>query len=141
MSELIGGPSYFDESTNFKAADNQGRIVLFMGHTKTDTETEYGISTVADCQLIVAVEDDFSGYTEYAGWVFGKGLAPTIYNSELPVVVGRVNKHKTKSGREAWGLDELPDGELEAVRQWFNQNIVHADGQFAVKSDTDEAPF
>ena len=139
MSDLIGGPSEYDDATNFKAADNQGRIVLFMGHSKTDVETEYGISTVADCQLIIALDDKFDDHTEMAGWVFGQALAPAIYKADTPVVVGRINKHKTKTGREAWGLDELADGELEAVRLWFTENIVHADGQFAVKND--EAPF
>lgn len=138
MSDLIGGPGGGDHEP-FKAADHDGEIIIFAGHKKADVETEYGISSVADCQLIVALEDDFKGYSEYEGWVFGAALAPAVYRAEKPVVVGRIAKKATKNGRQAWVLEELADGELAAVRSWFTENIVTADGQYAVRDAT--APF
>lgn len=138
MSDLIGGPGGGTYEA-FRAAENDGKICLFAGHKKTDVETQHGISTVADCSLIVVLEDDYKTHNEYEGWVFGAALAPAIYRSETPVVVGRITKQKTKNGREAWMLNDLAEGELAAVRAWFTANVVHADGQFAIKDA--EAPF
>lgn len=137
MSDDIGGPGGADFDA-FRAAENEGRIVLFCGHTKADVETEYGVSTVADVSLIISLNDDYKGFNQHEGWVFGAALAPAIYRADTPVVVGRVAKKPTKNGREAWVLEELADGELAAVRAWYTENIVHADGQFALKA---EAPF
>ena len=139
MSELIGGPGGGGGYESFRAADHEGKICLFCGHQKADVETQHGIATVADCQLIIVLDDDFKTHNEYSGWVFGAALAPAIYRSDRPVVVGRVTKQKTKNGREAWMLDDLAEGELAAVRAWFTANVVHADGQFAIKDA--EAPF
>lgn len=133
----IGGPAA--NGTVFRAADNEGRICLFAGHIKSDVETEYGVSTVADVNLIVSLDDDFKGFNDYEGWVFGAVLAPAIYKSTTPVVAGRVNKRKTKNGREAWVLEELAAGELEAASLWFKENIVQAGDTFALVSN--EAPF
>lgn len=136
MSELIGGPGGGEA---FRAAENDGKICVFAGHKKADVETQHGVSTVADCSLIVVLDDNYKSFQQYDGWVFGAALAPAIYRSDTPVVVGRVTKQKTKNGREAWMLDPLAEGELAAVRAWFTENVVHADGQFAVKDN--EAPF
>lgn len=137
MSDLIGGPGAGGEA--FRAAENDGKICLFAGHKKADVETEYGVSTVADCGLIIALDDNFKTFQEYTGWVFGAALAPAVYRSTMPVVVGRVGKEKTKNGREAWVLHDLAEGELAAVRSWFTENVIHADGQFAIKGA--DAPF
>lgn len=136
--DQIGGPGGLDFDP-FRAVENEGRIVLFCGHKKTDVETEYGISTVADVDLIISLNDDFKGFNQHEGWVFGTALAPAVYRATTPVAVGRIEKKKTKNGREAWVLEELADGELAAVRSWFTENIVTADGQFALKDDG--APF
>lgn len=136
--DFIGGPGGADYDA-FRAAENDGRIVIFAGHKKADVETEYGVSTVADCQLIISLNDDYKNYNQYEGWVFGAALAPAVYRADKPVVVGRVTKKATKNGREAWVLEDLAAGELAAVRSWFVENVVSADGQFAVKDAT--APF
>jgi hypothetical protein len=123
---------------SFKARDFLGKLVLFMGHEKRMVDTDNGEATVAECQLIAIPE---AGEVLSDCWVFGMSLAPAIYKSPAPVVVGIIGQGEAKAGRSApWQLHEASEEQTERARKWYTDNIVRSEaGQFFFKPD--EAPF
>jgi len=123
---------------NFKAEAYEGKLVLFMGHQKMNVDTVHGEATIAECQLVACPE---AGEVVSDVWVFGMSLAPSVYKSPAPVVVGIIGRGTAKPGKSApWQLQEASEAQTEKARKWYTDNIVRSEsGQFFFKPD--EAPF
>ena len=128
------------DGENFRAADNVGLTVMFLGHEKDSFEGDFGKDTVARCSLVLVLDSDegVKAYTD--ALVFGKALAPTIYRSPKPVVLGVIGKGEAKPGKSApWVLLEPEEATIVAARKFYTDKVKESAGTYFYAPD--EAPF
>ena len=141
MSEItIGAPAPASSEDSFQPRDHLDKLVMFCGHTKREVSTDFGEATVADVSLIAVLDSDDGVKVYTDAWVFGQGLAPSIYRSPLEVVVGVIGQGEAKPGKSApWKLSDPSEAQLEAARAWFPKFVVQSGSEFLYKPE--EAPF
>ena len=141
MSEVtIGAGKAAVEGERFNPSDCLGRLVMFCGHQRLEVDTSFGDAIVAEVSLIVSLDGD-DGVQHWAdAWVFGQGLAPSIYKSPNEIVVGVIGQGEAKPGKSApWRLEEPSEAQLEAARTWYPKFIVKSGNVYLYKPE--EAPF
>ena len=140
MTTTIGTPNTTEEGDRFAPRDHLGKLVMFCGHDKTTIDTEYGETTVAVVSLVAVLDGDEKVEIFNDAFIFGKALAPSIYRSDLDVVVGVISQGYAKAGKQApWTLTEPTEVQLEAARAWFPKHVVSSGGEYLYNPQ--EAPF
>lgn len=142
MSEVtIGGGATAQDGDNFSPSNHLGKLVMFCGHEKKEVETSFGDATIAEVSLVAVLDGDGGVETWGDAWIFGAGLAPTIYRSPNEVVVGVIGQGEAKPGKSApWTLQEPSEAQLTAAREWFPKFVVTS-GNGVYFYRPDEAPF
>lgn len=131
-------------SDQFNAKDHPDKLVMFVGHRKDIYDGTWGPVDIAVCELIAVIGDKASEepllYRD--AWVFGKRLAPQVFNSDGPVL-GRLTKGEAKKGQNApWVLEDPTAKDLKLAKA-FAAQFLDEDGKVRWVADygPDEAPF
>jgi len=136
----IGAPAPASSEDKFQPSEHLNKLVMFCGHEKQSVSTDFGDATVAAVSLIAVLDGDDGVKVYQDAWVFGTGLAPSIYKSPMSVVVGVMGQGEAKPGKSApWKLLDPSEAQLEAARTWFPKFIVQSGSEFLYKPE--EAPF
>lgn len=135
--EVFGTPTEPGEA--FRPAEHVDNFVLFLGVQRDEVTTKHGDAVVADCDLIIVMNDALNESGEvYEGWVFGAVGKGVLAKNNEGNISGWIREHEYDAG-SGYKLEVSTTKERKALNGWAKDNLSKVKGQWLLRSD--EAPF
>ena len=92
----------------FVPSDNEGLLVLTIGATEDTFDGQWGEVEISVVDLLVVLDHPDGPQVYTNAWVFGAALAPTLNRTNGNPFLGRLEKQKSKNGRDVWTFADPP---------------------------------
>jgi hypothetical protein len=122
------------QGSGIKLADHIGELIVFIGcKLEKDVNTTFGVSNAARVDIAVTLDGDDAGAVFFDSLLFNKTIVPALTQADSDIVVGRLALGAAKAGQNApYILSEPTDEEVAAVLAWLEENIIEAEGSYAL---------